>query len=208
MKYSKQFVLSVLFSLAIWTNSHAVTDVSTLTADINTLITQGNQLVVDMNAITITAMNMGTELSGLDSSVSAYTDQVLSVYASLDGSSGMLLTDELMVSMQTLSSTASSMSNALLALSNQVTVTAPLTFITTLDSSLSAMLRLSDDIGSMANRIGEMADRILIMSDNIGLMADRILATQIIQGDNVGLSIDAILQSQKNTLALIAMFNL
>ncbi|MBK1704031.1 hypothetical protein [Halochromatium glycolicum] len=40
------------------------------------------------------------------------------------------------------------------------------------------VLRLSADIGTMADRIGEMADR-------IGQMADRILETQRIQSDNL-----------------------
>ena len=48
-----------------------------------------------------------------------------------------------------------------------------------------SMLRLSDDIGIMADRIGEMADRIVYteeligqMADRIGIMADRIVDTE------------------------------
>jgi len=48
----------------------------------------------------------------------------------------------------------------------------------TLKSVSSTVLRLSDDIGTMA-------DRILVMADNIGIMADRIVKTQEIQSANL-----------------------
>jgi hypothetical protein len=66
-----------------------------------------------------------------------------------------------------------------------------------------AMLQLSTDIGTMADRIGEMADRILLMADNIGTMADRILETQRIQGENVALTQKNILQAQANFNSLL-----
>jgi hypothetical protein len=80
------------------------------------------------------------------------------------------------------------------------------TSLSTLESSLTSMLRLSDDIGVMADRILEMADQILIMADNIGIMADRILATQVIQGDNLQVIVDASLATQKNILMVFSMF--
>ena len=69
-------------------------------------------------------------------------------------------------------------------------------------AALSAMLRLADDIGTMADRILEMADRILIMADNIGIMADRILITQQLQNSNVAITQAAILVTQQNMVAL------
>ncbi|UFS61624.1 hypothetical protein LOH54_08100 [Sulfurimonas sp. HSL-3221] len=75
----------------------------------------------------------------------------------------------------------------------------------TLNDGITAMLQLSDDIGTMADRIGEMADKILIMSDNIGLMADRILETQQLQNDNVALTQSTLLQTQKNMLAMVSV---
>jgi hypothetical protein len=77
----------------------------------------------------------------------------------------------------------------------------------TLNDGIGAMLQLSDDIGTMADRIGEMADKILIMSDNIGLMADRILQTQQLQNENVALTQASILQTQKNLLALVSVID-
>ena len=51
-------------------------------------------------------------------------------------------------------------------------------YVYTLDAMLKTTLRLSDDIGVMA-------DRILDMADKIGVMADRILETQRIQSKNL-----------------------
>lgn len=50
---------------------------------------------------------------------------------------------------------------------------------------VTAMLRLSDDIGLMADRIGEMADRIVDTEDKIGEMADRIVATEGLLADTL-----------------------
>ena len=75
----------------------------------------------------------------------------------------------------------------------------------TIKDGLTAMLQLSDDIGSMADRIGEMADKILVMSDNIGVMADRILVTQQLQNQNLQLTTATLLTTQENALKLVAV---
>ncbi|RUM43981.1 MAG: hypothetical protein DSY46_06800 [Hydrogenimonas sp.] len=63
---------------------------------------------------------------------------------------------------------------------------------------INAMLRLSDDIGIMADRIGEMADRIIATELQIGIMADRILETQRIQSQNLALTQSNLLKAQEN----------
>lgn len=75
----------------------------------------------------------------------------------------------------------------------------------TIKNGLTAMLQLSDDIGTMADRIGEMSDKILIMSDNIGLMADRIIESQTLQSQNFQQTQQFILQSQTNALTLVSV---
>ncbi len=55
----------------------------------------------------------------------------------------------------------------------------------TLETMVRAMLRLSDDIGVMADRILFTEEQIGIMADRIGEMADRILETQRIQNENI-----------------------
>lgn len=75
----------------------------------------------------------------------------------------------------------------------------------TIKDGITAMLQLSDDIGTMADRIGEMADKILTMSDDIGLMADRIIVTQQLQNQNVALTTQSVLATQTNALALVSV---
>lgn len=61
------------------------------------------------------------------------------------------------------------------------------------DAAQASMLRLSDDIGAMAERIGQMADR-------IGDMSERILETQRIQGENIA----TMQKSMNEAMALLA----
>jgi hypothetical protein len=69
-------------------------------------------------------------------------------------------------------------------------------------AALSAMLRLSTDIGKMADRILEMADRILVVADDIGAMADRIVVTQQLQSANMAMIQQALLTTQQNMVAM------
>ncbi len=75
----------------------------------------------------------------------------------------------------------------------------------TIKDGITAMLQLSDDIGTMADRIGEMADKILVMSDNIRIMADRILVTQQLQSQNLEVTTNTLLATQTNALQLVAV---
>jgi len=68
---------------------------------------------------------------------------------------------------------------------------------------INAMLQLSKDIGTMADKIGDMADKILVMSDDIGEMADKIVETQKIQNENVKLTQANILKAQANFNSLL-----
>lgn len=101
--------------------------------------------------------------------------------------------------------TSLSLSNELLSLSTDISTLAGVMDAITLKDGITAMLQLSDDIGSMADRIGEMADKILVMSDNIGVMADRILQTQTLQSQNLALTTQSILQTQQNMLSLVSV---
>ena len=171
------------------------------------LIQEGNQLLVEVSSVTLTSFTMATELETLDAAIGDYTAKVIAVYETTESASGTLsLSEDLLISLQSLSTTSASLAQGVMALSETLILLAPTTFTATLDSSLYAMLRLSDDIGVMANRILEMADNILVMADNIGVMADRILATQLIQNTNIALVTEATLDTQKNTITLISLF--
>ena len=206
---ARQLVAAVLviLALAAWTTPARAVEATTLTAELESLAQEGNQLLVEVSGTMLTSFNMASELETLDSSVSAYTSRVIALYESTESATGTLsLSDDMLISLQNLSTTSASLAQGMLALSEAVILLAPTTFTATLDSSLYAMLRLSDDIGVMANRILEMADNIMVMADNIGIMADRILATQLIQNTNIALVTEATLDTQKNSISLISLF--
>ncbi len=62
---------------------------------------------------------------------------------------------------------------------------------------INAMLRLSDDIGSMADKIGEMSDRIVSSELQIGVMTDKFLDAQKKQDNNTALTQANILKAQE-----------
>jgi hypothetical protein len=74
-----------------------------------------------------------------------------------------------------------------------------------LKDGITAVLQLSSDIGTMADRIGEMSNKILVMSDDVGAMADRILLTQQIQSQNLQTTEATLLQTQVNALTLVSV---
>jgi hypothetical protein len=205
------FAAILITGLAAVPAHSAVLDPVKLTQDLNTLVLQGNDLVASMSKITLTSSTMSTQLTTLETSAAAYLKNVGTVYqtvAAAVGTSTFSVTNEMLVPLQTLATITASLGSGLLTLSQSTVTLASGTSLTTLQSSMAAMLRLSDDIGMMADRILEMADKILIMANNIGLMADRIIATQVIQSDNLKVVVDAVLQSQQNTILLIATFSL
>jgi hypothetical protein len=199
--------LLAFLAFATWTGPARALDATTLTAELDSLVQEGNQLLVEVSSVTLTSFTMATELETLDAAIGDYTAKVIAVYETTESASGTLsLSEDMLLGLQNLSTTSAALAQAVMALSETLILLAPTTFTATLDSSLYAMLRLSDDIGVMANRILEMADNILVMADNIGIMADRILATQLIQNTNIALVTEATLDTQKNTITLISLF--
>jgi len=199
---------SLVIAIMSISNTVLALDATTLNNDINKLITQGDKLLVTIKGTNLTSISMSSQLNNIESDVTSFQKQVTRVYDTIVAAKGtpLTLTDELLVSFQALSTVSSSIAKANLGLTVQIANIASATATSSLDSSLKAMLRLSDDIGLMADRILEMANKILIMADNIGLMADRIVATQIIQSDNLKVVVDAILQTQTNIIEVIKLF--
>jgi hypothetical protein len=188
----------------------AAFDPAKLTTDLNALVIQGNTLVSQMSQITLTSTNMSTALATFETSVVSYLNAVGTVFKTVQdavGTTTFSVTSDMLNALQNLATIQATLGSGLLDLSRVIATLSSSTTLTTLQSSLTAMLRLSDDIGVMADRILEMADKILIMANNIGLMADRIIATQVIQSDNLKVVTDAILQTQLNTILLIALIS-
>ncbi len=206
-------MLALLFALILLGGSadkaHAALNPANFTDDLNQLVVDGNLLLASMESVTLKSLTMTSQLATLEDSTQLYLDNVGAVYRTVSASTDnttMSLTNEMLVPLQTLSTITASLTQSLTGLAGQIAVLSSFTSLSTLESSLTSMLRLSDDIGVMADRILEMSDQILIMADNIGIMADRILATQIIQGDNLQVIVDASLATQKNILLLFSMF--
>lgn len=214
MKSPKSFTI-ILFSfcalLASSSICSAALNPANFTSDLDQLVLDGNTLIASMESITLSSFTMSSQLANLEVSVQSYLNSVGDVYKTVSASTDnttMSLTNEMLIPLQTLATISASLAQSLGGLSAQMAVLASTTSLSALNDSLVSMLRLSDDIGVMADRILEMSDQILIMADNIGIMADRILATQVIQSDNLKVIVDASLETQKNILMLFSMFSL
>ncbi len=196
----------LLFTVAV--PARAALDGDEFTAQLNALVLQGNDLLAQASAITLTPLTMSSRIDQLEAAVTDYRSNVIAAYNDVVAASGssLSLNSDMLVALQTLSTISVSLADTCKDLTLQIANLAASTFLSTLDSSLSAMLRLSDDIGLMADRILEMADKILVMADNIGEMADRIIATQLIQSNNLKLVMDTILATQNNIIRLISLF--
>ena len=186
--------LSLMLSLfAVQANANLTTDLDTLVADLDLIS-------ADLNAITIQNGTACTDLGTLNTSIEDYIVSLETVTAQL--AAPLSLTTEDLISLDALSKTVQGMASGSTTLSWDLLSIENTYDLVEYRAALSAMLRLSDDIGTMADRILEMADRILVMADNIGLMADRILITQQLQSSNIAQTQAAILVTQQNMVAL------
>jgi hypothetical protein len=189
--------LLAVFALLPFSTAHAG---STLPTNLAGLVTQGNAVDTQLAGITLTSTNSCTELGSASTSLRDWLTATQTVYAGI--TTTLTIDTATLTSLDDLSNLSLSVANRIKTLSQSLTTLETTTDLFEYEASLAAMLRLSDDIGSMANRIGEMADRILVMGNNIGLMADRILVTQQLQTTNVALTQNSILSTQQNMVSL------
>jgi hypothetical protein len=211
-RFLQKFCFAFAFTiLLLGTNADqadGALNTSKFIVDLNELVIDGNTLVALMESLVLSPFSMSTQLISIEDSVGVYLNSVGDVYktivASIDTTS-MAITDEILVPLEFLSGITVALSQSLAMLSETVASVSGLTTVPIITASLDSMLRLSDDIGGMADRIIEMADKILLMADNIGLMADRILETQTVQSYNLKLVIDACLEIQNNILPLFIL---
>lgn len=173
-------------------------DLQDMAGDMNVT---SNQLATFQLSGTSSCSQLGT----LNTTLEDYIEVIQSITASLTAPLSLTVDD--MTSLDNLSEIARVMAGDALRLSWDLRNIEDIQDLFEYRAALSAMLRLSDDIGTMANRILEMADRILLMADNIGDMADRILITQQLQNNNIALTQAAILTTMNNMVALSDSFN-
>ena len=179
--------------------------VSPLAEDLQALVTEGNNLTTQLSGISLTADNLCNELYSANQAANAYINSITAVNAGL--SAPLTLDADILTALDNLSLVTLSLANEALALSGDLDTLALTAQMYDISDGLVAMLQLSDDIGTMADRILEMADNILDMADNIGTMSDRIIATQELQNSNVALTQASILTTQENLLTLVSVIN-
>jgi hypothetical protein len=180
--------------------------VSPLATDLQALVVEGNALNAQLGGITLTADNVCAELLRAHRAASALIDGIAAVDGGL--AAPLTLDTDTLNALDQLSYLSPDLASQAVRLSVSLNALAATTPMVTINDGLIAMLQLSDDIGTMADRILEMADIILAMSDNIGLEADQILLTQELQSTNLAATEGSILSTQTVVVGLFATFNL
>ena len=191
-------ILSLFVTAAVTTTANAAT--SALAGDLQDLVAQGNSVNTQLSAVSLNQDNSCTELGSAIASVESFTAAINTVTATL--TSPVSIDDDSLDALDDLSIISMGIASVLPVLSGDISAISTNYDMTDFQASLDAMLKLSDDIGTMADRILEMGDKILVMSDNIGVMADRILLTQQIQSSNMALTQASILTTQENMILL------
>ena len=190
---------SLSFAMMIFSS----TAQASLTTDLQGLLSQGNSLDLQMSSTQLTADNMCNELLSLNRATNALIDNIAIVDQGL--TAPVSLDTDRLNALSDLSTMSVALASQAQFLSLDISAISTTANMVDIADGLNAMLQLSSDIGTMADRILEMADNILIMADNIGLMADRIIETQEIQNQNIALTQASILTTQENILTLVSV---
>jgi len=175
---------------------------ATLTDDLQTLVTRGNAIDANLSAFSFENGGTCSGLGTLNTSIEDYTASVAALTAQI--TSALSLTETDMTSLEDLSALGRSLAAAGVRLGTELQTIDGAADLVEYRSGLEAMLRLAEDIGTMADRILEMANRILTMADNIGTMADRIVYTVALQSANMAYIDGTILTTQANMVQLNA----
>lgn len=191
----KHLTSSLLLLMLFIVNAHA-----SLTSDLQGLVSQGNALDANLDAFSFDQGDDCSDLGTLNTSVEEYIGSIEAVYAQL--SSPLNLTQEDLTSLDDLSTISRSMTEESVRIAMELNSIESVADLFEYRAGLSAMLRLSDDIGTMADRILEMANRILVMADNIGSMADKIVFTITLQSTNMQFIQASLLTTQQNMAML------
>ena len=204
---NKTFTIISLLLLSTLINiSHAGKPVvAPLTTDLQGLLEEAATFNTQLEGITLTDSNMCNELSDAHQSAEALINSIEAVSAGI--TAPLSVDADSLQALDDLSSQLVTIATSSTALSSDLTSLNTTTDMLSISSGISAMLRLSSDIGIMADRIIEMSDKILVMADNIGVMADRIIITQQIQSENLALTQATILATQNNSITLVSVSN-
>ncbi|WP_345974522.1 hypothetical protein [Sulfurimonas sp. HSL3-7] len=193
--FKKHFASALLLFVLFLAKAQA-----SLTTELQGLVSQGSALDANLSAFSFDEGDDCSQLGTLNTSIEAYIESIEAIYAQL--SSPLSLTQEDMTSLDDLSTISRSMAEESVRMALELNSIESVADLFEYRAGLSAMLRLSDDIGTMADRILEMANRILVMADNIGSMADKIVVTMTLQSSNMQFIQASLLTTQQNMAAL------
>ena len=193
--FAKITILSMLILSAVKADTH--TDLVLLNSEASSLNTELSSFTMNQEA---SCMNLGVINQSIE-------DFIITLENTMATMTTFSVTAEDLDSMDSISALIRNMGIESIRLSTELTGITTTADLFEYKAGLDAILQLSTDIGTMADRILEMADRILVMADNIGAMADRILITQQIQSANVALTQQSILTTQQNMVLLSDSFS-
>lgn len=174
-----------------------------LANDLQSLLVDAQAVDTQLVGMTLTEATMCSDLNSVNSSMSGLINNIEAINAGL--SAPLSVDVDSLQALDDLSAVVVSMAANSTDLSIDLTALNTTADMLAISNSMSAMLRLASDIGTMADRILEMADKILVMADNIGLMADRIIVTQQIQSQNLAITQSFILATQQNSILLVSV---
>jgi hypothetical protein len=178
---------------------------ASLTTGLQGLVSQGNTLDGNLSAFSFQQEDACTQLGTLNTSIEDYIASIETLYAQV--TSSLSLTQEDLTSLDDLSAISRSMAEESVRIALELNSIEAVADLFEYRAGLSAVLRLSDDIGTMTDRILEMANRILVMADNIGTMADRIVVTIGLQSSNMQFIQASLLTTEQNMVALSGSFS-
>lgn len=191
------------FALLLLLSTFSFTANASLANDLQNLLNEAQAVNTKIAGINLTSSNMCSELNSAHDAAESLINNINTVNAGL--STPLSIDTDSLQAIDDISAAILSMANNSNNLSLDLTTLNDVTEMLAISNGLTAMLRLADDIGIMADRILEMSDKILVMADNIGLMADRIIVTQQIQSQNLALTQSSILATQLNSIALVSV---
>ena len=172
--------------------------------DLVLLNSEASSLNTELSTFSMSQDSSCMNLGAINQSIE---DFIITLENTMAAMSSFSVTAEDLNSLDSISALVRNMALEAIRLSTELTGITTTADLFEYKAGLDAILQLSTDIGTMADRILEMADRILVMADNIGAMADRILITQQIQSANVALTQASILTTQQNMVLLSDSFS-
>jgi len=190
------FMLGLLMAATVPARADLASDLAVLNVEASALETQ-------LEGITLSADSVCGPLNDANQAARDLVNSITAVEESL--AAPLTVDAATMDAFDQLFVTGLGIANEALRLSVDLQTLSATADAITIKDGITAMLQLSDDIDTMADRIGAMSDKILVMADNIGLMADRIIQTQELQNQNVALTTQSILQTQTNALTLVSV---